>query len=98
VQLLGAMCDAPVISPGMKEMAYLVVVIDPKLLMPEGDYPERVTDLSEQIRGARPAGDASVRMPFDRSAADRRRRTTDDAIEVPERVYEALVKMAAAET
>ena len=37
------MCDAPVISPAMREMAYLIIVIDPKLLMPDGEYPERVT-------------------------------------------------------
>lgn len=95
VQLLGAMCDAPVISPGMQEMAYLVVVIDPKLLMPEGEYPARVAELSQKIRSARPSGDSPVRMPFDRSAADRRRRLEDGAIEVPERVYAALTKMAA---
>jgi len=96
VQLLGAMCAAPAISPGMREMAYLVIVIDPKLLMPEGDYPERVTELSDVIRGARPVDPAQrVRMPFDRSAADRRRRIAEDTIEVPDRVYEVLVNMAA---
>lgn len=94
VQLLGAMCDAPVISPGMREMAYLVVVIDPKLLMPEGNYPESVSKLAAEIRGARPAGEGPVRMPFDRSAADRKRRMAENAIEVPERVYESLVAMA----
>ena len=96
VQLLGAMCDAPMISPGMREMAYLVVVIDPKLLMPEGNYPERVEALSDAIRSARPVDpDSPVRMPFDRSAAERRRRIAEDALEVPEQVYEKLVKMAA---
>jgi LDH2 family malate/lactate/ureidoglycolate dehydrogenase len=95
-QLLGAMCDAPVISPGMREMAYLVVVIDPKLFMPEDNYPARVTQLSAAIRSARPvAADKPVRMPFDRSAADRRRRLQDDAVQVPDRVYEALVQLAA---
>jgi delta1-piperideine-2-carboxylate reductase len=96
VQLLAAMCDAPVISPGMREMVYLVVVIDPKLFMPEGNYPERVAELGEAIRSARPiAADRPVRMPFDRSAEDRRRRIAEDAIEVPERVYDVLVSMAA---
>jgi hypothetical protein len=33
-------------------------------------------------------------MPFDRSAAERRRRKGEDAIEVPDRVYESLVKLA----
>jgi LDH2 family malate/lactate/ureidoglycolate dehydrogenase len=95
VQLLGAMCDAPVISPGMSEMAYLVVVIDPTLLMPEGNYPDRVTELSDAIRSARPLKEGqTVRMPFDRSASDRRERRAKDAIEVPQRVHAALVAMA----
>jgi LDH2 family malate/lactate/ureidoglycolate dehydrogenase len=95
VQLLGAMCDAPVISPAMREMAYLVIVIDPKVLMPEGEFPDRVKELSDKIRGARPIDPKRpVRMPFDRSAAERRRRKGEDAIEVPDRVYESLVKLA----
>jgi LDH2 family malate/lactate/ureidoglycolate dehydrogenase len=95
VQLLGAMCDAPVISPAMREMAYLIVVVDPKILMPDGEYPARVTELSAAIRSARPMDAAKpVRMPFDRSAADRKRRKVENAIEVPDRVYESLVKMA----
>ena len=96
VQLLGALCDAPVISPGMREMAYLVVVIDPKLFMPEDNYPARVTELSAAIRSARPVvADKPVRMPFDRSAAERRRRLQEDAVEVPDRVHAALVQLAA---
>jgi len=96
VQMLGAMCDAPVISPGMSEMAYLVVVIDPKILMPEGDYPDRVSELSDAIRSSRPMDKARpVRMPFDRSQADRERRRKANTIEVPKPVYDSLVAMAA---
>lgn len=96
VQMLGAMCDAPVISPGMSEMAYLVVVIDPKILMPEGDYPNRVSELSEAIRSSRPVDKAHpVRMPFDRSQAERERRKKTNTVEVPKPVYDSLVAMAA---
>lgn len=96
VQMLGAMCDAPVISPGMSEMAYLVVVIDPKILMPEGDYPDRVSELSDAIRSSRPVDKAHpVRMPFDRSQADRERRKKANTVEVPKPVYDSLVAMAA---
>ena len=94
VQLLGAMCDAPVISPGMSEMAYMVVVIDPKLLMPEGNYPERVKELSQSIRSAKPVDpDKPVRMPFDRSFSDREKKRKEGHIEVPQKVYESLQKM-----
>jgi delta1-piperideine-2-carboxylate reductase len=96
VQLLGALCDVPVMSPGMREMAYLVIVIDPKLLMPDGNYPERVSEFATAVRSARPTVPGRpVRMPFDRSVAERRRRLQDDAIEVPDRVHVALVELAA---
>jgi delta1-piperideine-2-carboxylate reductase len=94
VQMLGALCGGPVISPGLREMAYLVVVIDPKLFLPAGDYPARVTELADAIRSARPV-DASqpVRMPFERSAQARRRAQEAGAIDVPDVVYHGLLKL-----
>lgn len=96
VQMLGALCDCPVISPGMREMSYLVIVFDPKLLMPEGQYPDRVAELSDKIRSARPIDPAKpIRMPFERSAKDRRRRKNEDSVEVPDVVVDGLKKLAA---
>lgn len=95
VQLLGAMCDAPVITPGMKEIAYLVIVFDPKLLMPDGRYPERVDELSRAIRSARPIDPRNpVRMPFDGSAERRRKAEAAGTIEVPDPVHAALLTLA----
>lgn len=95
VQLLGAMCNAPVITPGMKELAYLVIVFDPKLLMPDGTYPERVAELADKIRGARPIDAAKpVRMPFDRSAKTRRESEAAGTVEVPDPVHASLMKLA----
>jgi LDH2 family malate/lactate/ureidoglycolate dehydrogenase len=76
-------------------MAYLIVVIDPKLLMPEGEYPARVADLSDRIRGARPIDAAKpIRMPYDRSAASRRKAVRKGTIEIPDPVRDALARMA----
>ena len=95
VQALGALCAAPVISPGMREMAYLVLVIDPKILMHDGSYQDRVAELGDAIRSARPLDPAApVRMPYDRSAAERRRRLREDAIDVPDPVYAGLRLLA----
>ena len=96
VQMLGAMCDCPVISPGMTEMAYLVVVIDPKVLMPEGQYPERVDELAHALKSARPLDpEHPVRLPFERSAEQRAARRKADSITVPKRVFDSLTAMAA---
>jgi LDH2 family malate/lactate/ureidoglycolate dehydrogenase len=95
VQLLGAMCDTPVVPEGLAEMAYVVIVIDPAIFMPDATYPQRVQDYAELVRSARPAQpDKPVRMPFDRSASERRRRLREDAIDVPDRVHAALVELA----
>lgn len=96
VQTLGALCDCPVISPGMREMSYLVIAFDPQILMPDGSYPERVAELSQAIRSAKPIDPGKpIRMPFDRSASERRRRRTENAIEVPDVVVEGLKRLAA---
>jgi LDH2 family malate/lactate/ureidoglycolate dehydrogenase len=95
VQMLGALCGGPVIPAGLFEMAYLVIVIDPKLLMPGGDYPAKVSDLASQIRSARPTDPSQpVRMPFERSAKVRRDAQEVDAVEVPDVVHQGLVKLA----
>jgi LDH2 family malate/lactate/ureidoglycolate dehydrogenase len=96
VQLLGAMCDTPVMPKGIGEMAYLVIVVDPGIFMPDGAFPARVQEYAELVRSARPVDPAQpVRMPFDRSAAERERRLREDAIEVPDRVYASLTELAA---
>ena len=65
-----------------------------KLLMPEGNYPERVKELSQSIRSAKPVDpDKPVRMPFDRSFSDREKKRKEGHIEVPQKVYESLQKM-----
>jgi LDH2 family malate/lactate/ureidoglycolate dehydrogenase len=94
VQMLGALCDAPVISPGLREMAYLVVVIDPKMFMPAGEYPARVAELAAAIRSARPVDPARpVRMPFERSVQARRRALEAGVIDMPDVVYHGLLKL-----
>ncbi len=89
--MLGAMCGGPVISPGISEMAYLVLVIDPKILMPDGDYASRIGELRDKILSARPRdGGPPVRMPFQRSAEERRRRQAEQEIEVPDAIVTGL--------
>ena len=94
VQLLGALCGGPGIAPGMQEMAYLVLVIDPKILLPNTDFTAQTSELADAIRTTRPLDpQRPVRMPFDRSAAERRRSLAEDAIEVPEPVYQSLLTL-----
>jgi len=94
VQMLGALCGGPVISPGTVDMAYFVIVIDPKIFLPDGEYPVRVNELADEICSARPIDPHNpVRMPFARSAQLRRQNLKSGDIEVPDVVHAGLVRM-----
>ena len=95
VQLLGAMAASPVLPQGFHDYGCVFVVMSPGLLMPVEDYKAAVTEYAEAVRATRPvAGGPPVRMPFDRSAADRRRRIEADAVEVPDLFLAELVRIA----
>jgi delta1-piperideine-2-carboxylate reductase len=93
VQLLGAMCASPILPAGRAEYGCLFVVMSPGLLMDPATFKASVSEYAAAIRSTRPvAGGPPVRMPFERSAAERRKRIAADAIEVPD---EVLVKLRA---
>ena len=95
VQLLGAMCAVPAMPLNMFGYGCLFVMMRPDLLMSLEDYKAEVAGYARDIRATRPVpGGAPVRMPFDRSAAERRRRLAEDAIEVPDLVGERLMAIA----
>jgi LDH2 family malate/lactate/ureidoglycolate dehydrogenase len=77
----------------MQEMGFHFLAIDPSLLMPVDRFKARATELAQAIRSARPAeGSGPVRVPFDGSAATRRR-TLEDGIELLDRVYQSLIAL-----
>lgn len=97
VQLLGAMCNAPILPRDIAQYGCLVVVMGAGLFMPAAEFKRNVAEYAAAVRAARPiAGGTPVRMPFDRSAAERRRRLAGDAIEVPDAVHAGLVAVAGA--
>jgi delta1-piperideine-2-carboxylate reductase len=95
VQLLGVLGGSPILPPDLAEFGFVIVAMRPDLMMPEQEYREKVTAYAEAVRAARPVeGGGPVRMPFDRSAAERNRRRAADAIDVPDFVHEHLTKIA----
>ncbi len=91
VQLLGAMCASPAIPQGMHGFGCLFIVMSPGLLMPVEEFKASVSGYAEAVRSTRPVeGGPPVRMPFDRSAAERRRRVAADVIDVPNQIHAGL--------
>jgi delta1-piperideine-2-carboxylate reductase len=93
VQMLGAMCNAPPLPRDIAEFGCLTIVMSPGLFMPVAAFKRSIAEYATAVRNARPvAGGPPVRMPFDRSAAERRRRLAEDVIEVPAAVHEKLLQ------
>ena len=99
VQLLGAMCAVAPMPKDMFGYGCLFVMMKPDLLMPLEDYRRSVSEYADAIRSTRPVPDGPpVRMPYDRSLAERSRRLAEDAVEVPDMVVERLREITRANT
>ena len=97
VQLLGMLAGASAAPEGLTDCGFLLIAIDPDLLTSGDDYRRRVAEYAESVRAARPIEpETPVRMPFDRSVAERRRRRVAGHIEVPDEVHTQLQLLASA--
>ena len=95
VQMLGALAGSPFIPPDLAEFGIFILAMRPDLLTSANEFRAGVSEFADTVRQARPiAGGPPVRMPFDRSRAERARRIADDAIEVEDAVYAALLSIA----
>ena len=95
VQLLGIMAGSPPIPPDLAGFGFVMVAMRPDLLGPAETFRDNVSAYAQAVRTARPvAGGAAVRMPFDRSRLDRRRRLACDRIDIPDLLFEQLVHIA----
>ena len=99
VQLLGMMCGAAADPVGISDCGFFLFVVDPSLLTSGADYRERVSAYADSLRRTRAVDPAKpVRVPFERSVAERERRRADDVVEVPDETYQALLKLGEAPT
>jgi delta1-piperideine-2-carboxylate reductase len=98
VQLLGTMAGSPPIPPDLAGFGFLIVAIRPDLLGSAETFRDNVSAYARAVRTARAvAGGDAVRMPFDRSRRDRRRRLAEDRIDVPDVLFEQLTRIAGPE-
>jgi LDH2 family malate/lactate/ureidoglycolate dehydrogenase len=95
VQMLGALAGASYAPDGLQDCGFLLVTIDPDLLTDGDDFRRRTTHYADSVRAARPLDPSvPVRMPFDRSTAERERRHAHGTIEIDDHVYESLVAVS----
>ena len=91
VQMFGLLCSDAVRPPAHKESTFLILVVRPDLFAPADAYKQAIADYAASVRAARPVGAAPVRMPFERSAAERRQRLADGWFEVPDAIHQQLL-------
>jgi LDH2 family malate/lactate/ureidoglycolate dehydrogenase len=97
VQLLGVLAGSPALPPELAGFGMVIIAIQPDLLTSAEDFRKSVADYAESVRNARPiAGGPPVRMPFDRSRAERQRRLAEDAIDVSDAVHARLTGIVSA--
>ena len=95
VQLLGALAGSPAIPGELAGFGMVIITVRPDLLTSADEFARNVTAYAESVRSARPVGGGPpVRMPFDRSRAERGRRLAEDAIDLADAVYAKLVEIA----
>jgi len=96
VQLLGIMAGSPPIPPQLAGFGFVIIAMRPDLMGPAEDFRSNVSAYAAAVRSARPAdGAAAVRMPFDRSRAERQRRRREDTIEVADPLIAQLNEIIA---
>lgn len=95
VQLLGGLAGGSFVPPELARFGFVIIAFRPDLLTSAEEFKSGAADFANAVRQARPVeGGPAVRMPFDRSREERRRRLREDAIEVEETVYSALAAIA----
>lgn len=98
VQLLGALAGAPVMPETLRDMGFLLIAVDPELLVPAERFRHDVSALRTAIRAAAPIDPHNPpRMPFDRSLRERADRL-QVGIDVADQVYDAVSELAARAT
>ena len=95
VQMLGMLAGSPAMPAQLEDFGILIVAMKPDLLVPLADFKDNIADYAEAVRNTRPVeGGEPVRMPFDRSAAERRRRRAEGFIDIDDAVHARLLEIA----
>lgn len=97
VQLLGVLAGSPAMPGELADFGMVIMAMRPDLLTEPEVFAAEVSRYAERVRATRPAeGMGPVRMPFDRSRAERARRRASGVIEVEDAVVAALRTLSGA--
>jgi len=96
MQMIGIMIGAATARADHRESAYFLIVIDPAAFGDAEAFKQGVAAYADTVLAARPIDPAQPpRLPFSRSAAERRARLAAGYINVPDTIVESLNQIAA---
>ena len=96
VQLLGILAGSRVVIDDVSNYGLFFMVVDPEMLMPDGDFKARVSELRRTVYTNRPlSGTAQVRVPGDGSLKRRKQALAKGLVTIDERVYRQIVALCA---
>lgn len=91
VQLLGVLAGSPILPGELADFGFLIIALRPDLLRSTEEFKRDVSRYADAIRGTRRVDPGvPVRMPFDRSVAQREESLARGGFEVPERILTAV--------
>ncbi len=81
VQALGLLAGAALPQGKVKDYGFLLLVIDPKLTLPGGEFPDCMAELVDKIKATpRRPGVDEIRIPSERSFRERERRRAEGLV------------------
>lgn len=81
IQSLGLLAGAALASGKVQDYGFLFFVIDPKLMLPGGEFPGQMAELVAKIKATpRRAGVDEIRIPSERAYRERERRRTEGLV------------------
>jgi LDH2 family malate/lactate/ureidoglycolate dehydrogenase len=81
VQALGLLAGAGLAQSKVKDYGFLLLVIDPKLTLPGGEFPDHMAELVDKIKATpRRPGVDEIRVPSERSFRERERRRVEGLV------------------
>lgn len=96
IQMFGLLCAGALKPDPLADCSLFLMFMKPDLLIDEQTLRSQISAYAEAVRSARPLDPSRPpRMPFDRSAAERRRRLAEGHIEVADIIVERLQEVVA---
>lgn len=81
IQALGLLAGAALTNGKVQDYGFLFFVIDPKLMLPGGEFPAQMAELVEKIKATpRRAGVDEIRVPSERAYRERELRRTEGLV------------------